>query len=883
MTHFPPPAEELRLLDAELSRLDARRAQLLARRGWLVAVLRQHPAPPAPPLPPVAAAAVGPVQDTTAPRVQNVLLVLGGVLLTVAAVAFTLVSWGHLGIAGRGLVLGAVTLGALAAPVPLLRRGLASTAESLAGLGLALTVLDVYALHETVFADTDGTGYAAVASALLAAVWAVYGHLLRTVRPPRPAEPSPADPRGPRPAEATAPARAAGLRLPLPSALGAAQLPLLLWAVAAATGPWGITSALLLTGGFDTVLALRARTGHLRVTAAVGACALGGWGALAAGLLAWTAAGPADAVRGAALLLLAAGIALTAAGRLPAPKAATGAALGAGLLVVAALGSVPHAVLPDTWTVPVLLAWGVALPPAARTSRLPEAVRQGLARASAVVQGLAVLWALPAVAVVLLGPAGWAARAWSGAPDDVRAAVTAGLPWPPHAVTAPLVLAVVAGFLVTAVRDPARRPRALAGALALAWAAALVLPAALELPYAAGLVTEGVTTAGLVLLAYGVTRAPAPSACTGPSPSAGYATAGPTATPLTADGPTAPSEPTSAPTSQAPHAPHGPHGPTAPPTPLPSPPLIPLTATVLALVTSAGLALLALASEAATLVVLAFLTALFAAVVRRPAPAAAAGGYATALACAVGAWLDWQPQHSALLVLAVPTAAALVAPRVTGAARYAVETTGAASALVGVGPAVTDPPMLALVLALCGVIAAGTAVRPDRRQAGYAAAALFVLAGWVRLASWGVATPEAYTLPVAVPALVVGVLRRRRDPLASSWTAYGPGLATGLLPSLGAAWSDPHWPRPLLLGAAALLLTLLGARHRLRAPLLLGGAVLALDALHELAPYLVQVTDALPRWVPPALAGLLLLAVGATYERRLRDVRRVRDLMGRMR
>ncbi|MEV0643612.1 hypothetical protein AB0I77_54010, partial [Streptomyces sp. NPDC050619] len=40
MTHFPPPAEELRLLDAELYRLDARRAQLLARRAWLVTALQ---------------------------------------------------------------------------------------------------------------------------------------------------------------------------------------------------------------------------------------------------------------------------------------------------------------------------------------------------------------------------------------------------------------------------------------------------------------------------------------------------------------------------------------------------------------------------------------------------------------------------------------------------------------------------------------------------------------------------------------------------------------------------------------------------------------------------------------------------------------------------
>ncbi|MFE2145165.1 SCO7613 C-terminal domain-containing membrane protein, partial [Streptomyces sp. NPDC059456] len=76
--------------------------------------------------------------------------------------------------------------------------------------------------------------------------------------------------------------------------------------------------------------------------------------------------------------------------------------------------------------------------------------------------------------------------------------------------------------------------------------------------------------------------------------------------------------------------------------------------------------------------------------------------------------------------------------------------------------------------------------------------------------------------------------------------------------------------------------TLLGAHRRLQAPLLLGGATLAAVAVHELAPYVVQVVDALPRWLPPALAGLLLLVVGATYEKRLRDARRLRAALGRL-
>jgi hypothetical protein len=211
-----------------------------------------------------------------------------------------------------------------------------------------------------------------------------------------------------------------------------------------------------------------------------------------------------------------------------------------------------------------------------------------------------------------------------------------------------------------------------------------------------------------------------------------------------------------------------------------------------------------------------------------------------------------------------------------------VEVTGVVAGLLAVGLAVTDPPMLALVLGLCGVITGTAAVRADRRPAGYAAGVLFLLATWVRLAAWDVTTPEAYTLPVTVAALVVGFRRRRREPRTSSWTAYGPGLAATFLPSLAAVWGDPQWTRPLLLGAAALLVTLLGARHRLQAPLALGASVLALDALHELAPYIAQVVGVLPRWVPPALAGLLLLALGATYEQRMRDARRVREVLGRL-
>jgi hypothetical protein len=47
------------------------------------------------------------------------------------------------------------------------------------------------------------------------------------------------------------------------------------------------------------------------------------------------------------------------------------------------------------------------------------------------------------------------------------------------------------------------------------------------------------------------------------------------------------------------------------------------------------------------------------------------------------------------------------------------------------------------------------------------------------------------------------------------------------------------------------------------------------DATVQLAPYLAEAYDAVPRWVTIGLAGLVLLAAGATFERRMGDLRRV--------
>ncbi|RZE83651.1 SCO7613 C-terminal domain-containing membrane protein [Streptomyces albidoflavus] len=823
MTPLPSsPAEELALLERELIWLDTRRVQLLRRRSWLKAALRAQSAggwqPPHGGQPPQGAPggwahapaahpapAVPPGSATGGPGAQHVLLILGGLLLAVAAIAFTLFSWGELGIAGRSVVLAGVTAGALGAPVLLLRRGLGATAESVGAVALLLTVLDAYALHAAVLPEADGAGYAAFASGVLAAGWAAYG------------------------------VGVGRLRLPLPAAVVAGQFPLVLGAWAAGGSALVIGWALLVTAAGSVVVAARVPGLAVRATAWSGAGVTWAGGLLIGLGESVSASGPLDAAAPGVLLLGAAAVALRAVWRAPQEMAVTGGVV-AGLAAVAGVGGVLRTEVPWSWAVVVYLVCGAALAPVARIAVVPRPVRGGVLGAAAGVTGVAVLAVLPSAAATLLGPAAVLTGLWAGAPDGTRELAAGAGAWP-DALSVPVVLLVAAvllgavyASLVQEGREPAGWTGAAgAGAVGLVSAAVPVLLVSADVAYAAALVVDLLLVAGLLAAAVAVRRVPA-----------------------AAGG----------------------------------------TALWCAVAVAAHAGLLALAVEPATYAVFGLLLVLFAASAARSEEAVARSltlvlsvVCALVVASAAGASLELGAPRTAVLVLVVPAAVVVLGLWVrTPAVVVPLEAGAGFAALVALGLAVTDGAYLSLVLALCGVLAAATAVRPERRPgAGYLAAGLFATATWVRLVSAGVTHPEAYTLPVSVIACAVGLLRRRTDPEASSWTAYGPGLGVTLGPSLLALWSDPHWQRPLLLGAAALAVTVTGAVRRLQAPLLLGGGTLALVALHELAPHVAQVFDALPRWSVPALAGLLLLALGATYEQRLRDARRLREHLGRMR
>lgn len=229
-----------------------------------------------------------------------------------------------------------------------------------------------------------------------------------------------------------------------------------------------------------------------------------------------------------------------------------------------------------------------------------------------------------------------------------------------------------------------------------------------------------------------------------------------------------------------------------------------------------------------------------------------------------------------LLVLgAVVTSRLLVPAEITAAVL------GAASVLYGsVGRhGVVDPGwaagLLAIVAALC---AAHALIHRPRRAVGWAALVVATAALWVWLGSTGVHVPEWYTLPPAVALLVYGVVRLRTDPLPSSASVLGPGVALALLPSLPFAFEEPLSLRTLVLGLAAAAFAVAGALLRWAAPLVGGAVVVVLVVLRELpAPNLEE------QWWVIGVVGLVLLVVGVAREARAHAVRRTTSFFRRLR
>ena len=226
--------------------------------------------------------------------------------------------------------------------------------------------------------------------------------------------------------------------------------------------------------------------------------------------------------------------------------------------------------------------------------------------------------------------------------------------------------------------------------------------------------------------------------------------------------------------------------------------------------------------------------------------------------------------------VALTTAVALVTAGVAGfRLGQAEELALAAVAAVGLlGAAVAATSLdgvlpLAAVLAAGGLVALAYAVLPGRGLLSVAGVLGCSGATWVLTADAGITVVEAYSLPLAALAAVVGGVRYLRDPRAASWTTVGPALSAALLPSALATIDDPGLLRPLLvLGVGAAVVTI-AVLLRWQAPLVTGTVALLVVAASQLAPYAIG----MPRYLSLGSVGLVLLLLGARYEQSRRDAR----------
>ncbi|MEO6205391.1 MAG: hypothetical protein ABIO67_08425, partial [Mycobacteriales bacterium] len=724
-----------------------------------------------------------PSPEWTPKRVQNTLLGLGVLLLTVAGIVFAAVTYDRLGASGRAGVLVTLTIAAGLAAPRLTARGLDATAEAVTAVTLTLAALDAYGLRTLGLAEESaGTVYAAGSSLVLAITAALY-------------------------------ALAVPVLLPRFAAVALAHLPvpLLLAHTDASSGETGLALAVLAAADLGAwVLLDGLPNGAARRDARAAVLTAGAFTALIALLAGTVGAFSEHETAGTVALLTLATTSASAslvAGRaairflltaLPAPLAAAAAfAISSGRLTAVQQ--------------PLVLA-AVALAAVQLAALLPRSWRPGPTAGALVVLTAALATQSEALAQAVIFPFAWLDAPWTlVAGRDARQALAPDLAWDGTVVTLVVLLSAAAGVAGAGLALQRFRTPAIATA-ALIVVSAMVLPLGLATSYPLALaLLLGCAT---VLLAVGF-RTPREE----------------------------------------------------------------LSLSALGAGGSLGLlaAAWALADQSATLLVLAVLTLLSLAIsVRRPAAAGLAGVVCGGFVAAVGAARGLSVDQVGAVLLIVPTLLIGLTFVLDRLRRTAVEVAAAVLAATALVLASNDTGWLSWALAITGLLALADALHADRRTVAAAGALLLSASSWVRLADAGVRAPEPYVVPLGLAALALGCLRVRREPATRSFAAYGAGLSLLLIPSLVASFDDATTTRPLLIGATALVVLLVGGRARLQAPLVFGGAVLAIDALQLLGPY----AAALPRWLTLGGAGLLLVAVGATYEQRRRDVARLRERFG---
>lgn len=226
--------------------------------------------------------------------------------------------------------------------------------------------------------------------------------------------------------------------------------------------------------------------------------------------------------------------------------------------------------------------------------------------------------------------------------------------------------------------------------------------------------------------------------------------------------------------------------------------------------------------------------------------------------------------NAAGLCLVAVAAAALVVARRAGRdtpSRLSIEATALLVGLVAVAFPVDDT-VVAMVLTVLGSAVAVVAVlNLDRSEAAWIGIVLLGAATVIRVIE-DVRAPELYTLPAAAILLAAGWWRLGADSQVESARVLSSGLTLALVPSLLLALDEPVSLRGALVAAGGLVALAVGVARHWTAPFVAGALTTGILAVRHLGP----VVEGLPRWISLGSVGLLLLAVGVTWEQRRRNV-----------
>ncbi|WP_129782776.1 SCO7613 C-terminal domain-containing membrane protein [Promicromonospora panici] len=209
------------------------------------------------------------------------------------------------------------------------------------------------------------------------------------------------------------------------------------------------------------------------------------------------------------------------------------------------------------------------------------------------------------------------------------------------------------------------------------------------------------------------------------------------------------------------------------------------------------------------------------------------------IAAAVAVVAGGAPRVAGFLADRVPDGA-VVGRQVRVVLELSAVVTGAITVGLAYGRPSAGPDIAVAVLLLLAVGAGVVAREPDRTRVWWLTGALATAAVWTALADGGVRLVEAYTLPPALAAVLVGTLLARR--VVHGWRLAAAGTVLALVPSVltMALVPEPGNPRAWILLAVGLVvtLTIVGLRRwpvvsadwTARARALLAGAALLASA-----------------------------------------------------